>query len=64
MFNDRKVVSFTNEPREAENDVLFDVTFEDQNEPEESQNVVKIDIKDEGLEIVITPEILVDDKIS
>ena len=64
MFNERKVVGFTNEPREAENDLLFDVTFEDQNEVEGSQNVVKIETKEEGPEIVIKPEVLVDDESS
>ena len=53
-----------NEPRETENDLLFDVTFEDQNEAEGSQNVVKIEIKEEGPEIVIKPELLVDDESS
>ena len=48
VFNERKVVGFTNELRETENDHLFDVTFEDQNEAEDSQNVVKIEIKEEG----------------
>ena len=64
VFNERKVVGFTNEPREAENDLLFDVTFEDQNEAEDSQNVVKIDIKEEGPEIIIKPEVLVDEESS
>ena len=44
VFNEREVVGFTNEPRETEDDLLFDVTFEDQNEADDSQNVVKIDI--------------------
>ena len=64
VFNERKVVGFTNEPREAENDLLFDVTFEDQNEAEDSQNVVKIDIKEKGPEIVIKPEVLIDEESS
>ena len=64
MFNERKVDSFTNEPRETENDLLFDVTFEDQNEAEDSQNVVKIEIKAEGPEVVIRPEVLADDESS
>ena len=64
MFNERKVVGFTNEPREAEDDLLFDVTFEDKNEAEDSQNVVKIDIKEEGPEIAIKPEVLVDEESS
>ena len=55
VFNERKVVGFTNEPRETENDVLFDVTFEDQNEAEDSQNVVEKDIKEEGPETLIKP---------
>ena len=61
MFNERKLVGFTNDPREAENDLLFDVTFEDQNEAENSQNVVKIDIKKEGPGMEIKPEVLVDE---
>ena len=64
VFNERKVVSFTNEPRETENDLLFDVTFEDQNEAQDSQNVVKIEIREAGPEIVIKPEVLVDDESS
>ena len=64
VFNERKVVGFTNEPRETEDDLLFDVTFEDQNENENSQNVVKIEIKEEGLEKLIKPEVLVDDESS
>ena len=64
VFNERKVVGFTNDPKQAENDLLFDVTFEDQNEVEDSQNVVKIEIKEEGPEIVIKPEVLVDDESS
>ena len=64
VFNERKVVGFTNEPRETEDDLLFDVTFEDQNENENSQNVVKIETKEEGPEIVIKPEVLIDDESS
>ena len=64
VFNERKVVGFTNKTRETENDLLFDVTFEDQNEAEDSQNFVKIEIKEEGPEIVIKPEVLVDDESS
>ena len=64
VFNERKVVSFTNEPREAEKDLLSDVTFEDQNEAGDSQNVVKIDLKEEGPEIEIKCEILVDEESS
>ena len=62
VFNERKVVGFTNEPTEAENDVFFDVTFEHQNEAENSQNVVKIDIKEECFEIVKKFEVLVDEE--
>ena len=61
VFNGRKVVGFTNEPRDAANDILFDVTFEDQNKAEDSQNVVKMDIKGEGPEIETKPEVLVDE---
>ena len=64
MFNERKVVGFTNEAREAENDLLSDVTIEDRNEAEDSQNVFKIDIKEEGPERVIEPEVLVDEESS
>ena len=63
-FNERKVVDFRNEPRETEDDLLFDVTFEDQNENGNSQNVVKIETKEEGPETVIKPEVLVDDESS
>ena len=64
VFNERKLLGFTSEPRETENDLLFDVTFEDQNEAEDSQNVVKIEIKKEDPEIVIKPEVLVDEESS
>ena len=64
MFNERKVVGFTNEPREAENDLLFDATFEDEKDAKDSQNVVKIDIKEEGPEIEIKLEVLVDEESS
>ena len=64
VFNERKVVDFTNEPREAENDLFFDAIFKDQNEAEDSQNVFKIDIKEEGPEIEIKPEVLVDEESS
>ena len=64
VFNERKVVGFTNEPRETKDDLLFDVTFEDQNENGNSQNVVKMETKEEGPEIVIKPEVLVDDESS
>ena len=64
VFNEKKLVGFTNDPRQAENDLLFDVTFEDHNEVEDSQNLVKIETKEEGLEIVIKPEVLVDDESS
>ena len=47
MFNERKVVGFTNELKEAENDLLIDVEFADQNEVEDSQNAVEKDIKEE-----------------
>ena len=53
MFNERKVVGFTNELKEAENDILIDVEFEDQNEVENSQNAAEIDIKGEIPEIEI-----------
>ena len=64
VFNEKKVVGFTNEPREAEDDLLFDVTFEDQNEVEDSQNVVNIETKEEGPEIVKKPDVLVDEESS
>ena len=64
VLNERKVVGFSNGPREAENDLLFDAIFEDQNEAEDSQNYVKIDINEEGLEIVLKPEVLVDEDSS
>ena len=64
VFLERKVVGFTNETREAENDLHFDVTFEDQNEAEDIQHVVKIDIKEESPEKVIQPEVFVDEEIS
>ena len=61
VTKERKLVGFTNYRREAEYDLLFDVTFEDQNEAEDNQNVVKIDMKKEDPEIVIKPEVLVDE---
>ena len=64
VFNEKKVVGFTNNLRETENDLLFDVTFEDQNEAKVGQNVVKIDIKEECPEIKIKPEVLIDEESS
>ena len=64
MFNERKVVGFTNELKRPENDILFDLTFEDQIEAKNSENVVKIDIKEEALEVKIKPEVLVDEENS
>ena len=64
VFNEKKLVGFTKNPREAENDLPFDVRIGDQNEAEDSRNVVKIDIKEEGPEIVIKPENIVDEESS
>ena len=61
VFIERKLLGFTNDPREAENDLLFDVTFADQNEAEDSQNLVRIDINSECPAIEIKPEVLVDE---
>ena len=64
VFNERKVVGFPNELGEAENDLLFDVTFEDQNETEDSQNVVKIHVKEEAPKIKRKHEVLADEENS
>ena len=63
-FNEKKVVGFTNELREAENDLLCDITYEDQNEAEDNQNVVRIDVKEEAPEREIKPEVLIDEESS
>ena len=63
VFIEKKVVGFTNELREAENDLLFEVTFEDQKESKDTQDV-KIDIKEEATQIEIKPELLVNDEES
>ena len=63
MFNERKVVDLTNELREAENDLFFNGIFEDQNEAKNSHSV-KTDIKEEGPEIEIKPEVLTDEENS
>ena len=64
VINERKVYGFTNELREAENDLLFDVTFVEQIGVEDNQNIVKIDIQEETLEIELKPEVSVDEKNS
>ena len=50
MFDDTKVVGFTNEPREEENDFLVDKTFDDETNAEDNENIVKLENKDERTE--------------
>ena len=63
-FNEKKVVDLTNEVRGEESDLLFDVPFNDEYEAGDSQNAVQIDIKEEGTEIEIKPEVLTDEENS
>ena len=46
VFIEKRVVSFTNETREAENDdLLFDVTFDDEIEQSNAESVEKVEVK-------------------
>ena len=63
-FIEKNVVGFTSNLGEVENDLLFDVTIEDQNEAEDSQNVVQLDIKEEASKIETKPEELADEESS
>ena len=52
VFNEKRVVGFTNETRENENDhLLFDVTFDDEIEQSKTEIAEKTEVKDEGPEV-------------
>ena len=40
MFDEEKLIAFANDPRDQENDLFFDVTFESEIEAEDNQNGV------------------------
>ena len=57
VFNEKKVVGFTNETREDENDdLLFDVTLDDEIEQSKAESVQKTGVKDEGPEVEVKVE--------
>ena len=57
VFNEKRVVGFTNETREDENnDLLFDVTFDDEIEQSKAESVPKTEVKDEGPEVEVKVE--------
>ena len=57
VFNEKKVVGFSNESREDENsDLLFDVTFEDEMEEGKVDKIVKVEVKNEQPEFEIKRE--------
>ena len=60
IFNEKKVVGFTTELREEENDLLFDVTFDDEIEPDDKKIIVKVENKDGVPEIEAKSEVVVD----
>ena len=65
MFNEKKVVGFTNDNREEENDLLFDVIFDDEIEADDSKNIVTADIKEEVPDVELKDEeVSVDEDIS
>ena len=50
FFNERKVVGFSNQPTEGENDFFFDVAFDDENDIDDNENIVAIEKNDEVVE--------------
>ena len=64
MFNEKKVVGFTNELREEEDDLLFDVTFDDEIEPDDNKIIVKVENNDEVPEIEVKSKVVVDEESS
>ena len=64
VFNEKKVVGFTNEAREDENDdLLFDVTF-DESENNEPEGIPGIEVKDESPEVEVKVENVTDEENS
>ena len=65
MFNGKRVVGFTNETREDESDdLLFDVTFDNEIEQSKAESVQKIEVKDEGPEVEVKVGIATDEENS
>ena len=64
VFNEKKIVGFTNEAREDENDdLLFDVTF-DESENNEPESIPEIEVKDESPEVEVKVENVTDEENS
>ena len=64
VFNDKKIVGFSNEAREYENDdILFDVTF-DESENNEPESISKIEVKVESPEVEVKVENVTDEENS
>ena len=64
MFDESKIVGFTNEPRDEENDLLFDLTFDDETKAEDNENIVIVENKDKGTETEVKSEVEVDEENS
>ena len=43
VFDENKVVGFSSDPREEENDLLFDVTFDNETKAEDNENIVIVE---------------------
>ena len=64
VFNEKKIVGFTNEARENENDdLLFDVTF-DESENNKPESLPKVEVKDESPEVEVKVENVTDEENS
>ena len=48
MFDETKVIGFKNETKDIEDDLLFDIPFNEENVEPDNQNVVNAEIKDEN----------------
>ena len=57
MFNEGKVVGFSNELRKKQNDLSFDVTFGDETEAEGNKMIVTKKKKVQVLEIKVKSEL-------
>ena len=64
VFDETKVVGFTNEPREEEYDLLLDVTSDNEAKAEDNENIVTVAKKDDGTETEVKSEIELDEESS
>ena len=48
MFDETKIIGFKNETKDIEDDLLFNISFDEENVEPDNQNVVKTEIKDEN----------------